>query len=49
MNEYGAKHGKLKTKTRKSVASSGEDGLDLWEKWGASYADKNKEGVYEFI
>lgn len=27
----------------------GKGPRDLWEEWGSRYADKNKEGVYEFI
>lgn len=41
----------LKTRRKKKKKSSRRSGdcVDLWEKWNASYADKNKEGVYEFI
>jgi len=33
----------------KKIGRGSEKPVDLWEKWGASFAGKKKEGVYEFL
>ena len=35
--------------SRKKSGRGSKEPKDLWEKWDASYAGKNKEGFYEFV